>query len=298
MSTTIFKLVTYKIIEYLEKKGIKYEIEGKNFNSLFFADDGMLFAKSKEEAERNLEILIEIGKEYGLYVNKEKSKVLIYGGKENCKEVGGIEVVQNLKYLGLIINNERDIYRLQKEKIEKEMKKYELLTYSTLSKCCNRMIIGKMYWKGVVLPTVLHGVGLMNIDGKKIEKLQSIEYGVYREILGALQDTVVEVLRGEIGVSLIETKIIQSRLLLVRSIWNGKNEWVKDILKELRGEKNNQWNKVLNRYLGKIGVQFEELVEMSKEEIKKKVQEKDNKKWKEGLEKKTSAIIYKEYKKK
>ena len=264
---------------------------------MFYADDSMIFAKTREDAEKNLQEIAKISAEYGLHINMEKSKILVYGAKEEYGNIGGIEVVEKVKYLGLMVDNKRDIYKTQKEEIEKRTKTYENLTYSVVTKCCNRILIGKNYWKGIVLPTVLHGAGLMNPGGALINKLQRMENGVYRKILGARRNTVVEVLRGEVGASATETRFIESRLMLTKSMWEGKNEWVKEILKKVRENGRNNWNRVLNGYLKKIGISFEELIEMGKEEVKRKVRDYDSKKWKEGLEKKTSVKIYKKYKK-
>ena len=158
------------------------------------------------------------------------------------------------------------------------------------------MLMGKTYWKGVVLPSVLHGIGLMNPNGDLINKLQSMEHGVYRKILRARENTVKEVLRGEVGVSDTETRFIQSRLLLAKSIWESTNKWVKDIIIKIRNDNNNPWNRVLNGYLRKVGIQFEDLILMDKKEIKKKVHEYDYTKWKEGIDRKTSVDIYKKFK--
>ena len=54
---------------------------------------------------------MRVGREYGLEINKEKSKVLVYKGREEYEEVGGIEVVKKFKYLGLIIDDDEDIYK-------------------------------------------------------------------------------------------------------------------------------------------------------------------------------------------
>ena len=77
-STVFFKLVTYEIMRELEERGIKFTIEDLVISSIFFADDGVLMAKGLEEAKRNLEIVKEVSKRFGLVVNEEKSKVLIF----------------------------------------------------------------------------------------------------------------------------------------------------------------------------------------------------------------------------
>ena len=56
------------------------------------------------------------------------------------------------------------------------------MTYSIIKRSVNKMLIGKTFWKNVVLPTILQGVGLMTFTSKEIKKLQVIENGVYRKI--------------------------------------------------------------------------------------------------------------------
>ena len=204
---------------------------------------------------------------------------------------------KSIKYLGFMIDDEKDIFKTQKEKIGKELKKFENMTYSVISKSCNKILIGKTYWKGMVLPSVLNGIGVMNVSNEIIENVQGIENGVYRKILGARGKTVLETLRGEVGALSSEVRFMQSMLMLAKSIWNSKNKLVRDIMERVREDGLNQWNKKLEEYLIKINVSFEELVEMDKKEIKKRLNEYDSKKWKEGIERKSSVKIYRRFKK-
>ena len=79
----------------------------------------------------------------------------------------------------------------------------------------------------------------MNFGIGQVEKLQTVENRVYRVILGAIYNTPKVVMRGEIGSSLMETRIIETRLTLVRSIIECENKLVKDILGKVRGTGNN-----------------------------------------------------------
>merc|ERR1711874_909940 len=57
------------------------------------------------------------------------------------------------------------------------------------------------------------------------------------------------------------------------------------------------WNRRLNQNLKEIGLTFEEMIEMSKRQIIKKILEYDSKKWHEDLSRKTSLRIYRKNKK-
>ena len=52
ISTLLFKLITYNIIEELEEKGIMYEVADYKGNSVWLADDTTLIANSKENMEK------------------------------------------------------------------------------------------------------------------------------------------------------------------------------------------------------------------------------------------------------
>ena len=303
-STTFFKLITYGIMNSIEEKGVEYEVEGQKISTLFFADDSLAMARTLEAAKKNLKIIIEASKKYGLHINKEKSNVLVYNNQEGITEIEGIKVVEKLKYLGLTIDNtgttpakKKDIFKSQKENIMYRADTASHRTYSVIKRSCNKMMIGKIYWKGVILPSVLHGIGLMEMNKREIGKLQAIENRAYGTILGARKGTPTATIRGETGASLVRTRFIKARIMLAHSIWNGKNELVKGILRNMRNDRGNTWNKQLNQYLEEINLSFDEMVEMSVEQIKKKILSYDSNKWYEDLITKRSLGIYRRFKK-
>ena len=109
-------------------------------------------------------------------MNKEKSSILVYNNKENIEEIDGIRVVNKIKYLGLTIDNEKDIFKSQKMDLMDRAGKAASRTYSVIKRSCNKMLIGKTYWKEEIIPSVLNGIGLMNMSGEDTNKLQAIEY--------------------------------------------------------------------------------------------------------------------------
>ena len=80
------------------------------------------------------------------------------------------------------------------------------MTYSIIEKGCNMLLIGKTYWKGIALPSILYGVNVINLSEEEIDDLQNIKNSVYRTILNAPQYAPNSNLRSEIGSSLIKKK--------------------------------------------------------------------------------------------
>ena len=153
---------------------------------------------------------------------------------EEIKEIEGIEVVRSMKYLGVEINDTDDIFKIQKIKMQEKAETIAKNTYSVIEKCCNKVLIGKTFWKGVALPSILMGNQVTNLNKTQIKELQTIENGVYRKILGGVPGTVLETVRGDIGASLMESRIMENKILFLKSIQEGENELMKTIIKKMR----------------------------------------------------------------
>ena len=334
-STEFFKLVTYEIIKELEEKGEKFTIGDICINSIFFADDSIALAKTINATRKNLKIIKEVSKKFGLIVNEEKSKILIFkkrgnrkreideNKEEEIKEIEGIEVVKSMKYLGVEINDGIDIFKKQKLKMKEKAETIAKNTYAVIEKCCNKILIGKTFWKGVALPSILMGNQAANFSQTQINQLQTIENGVYRKILGGAHNTVLETIRGDIGASLMESRIMENKILLVKNIMEGSNELMKEILSNMRKDediakmknkekerqaalkqnettkkrkiertKGNKWMEKLDQYLNKLNIEYKDIEEKDKSEIKRITKEYDDEKWKEELSKKPTAKMY------
>lgn len=114
-STTLFNLVTYKIIKKLEELNNLFRDELFNINMLF-ANNELLLASSVEEANRMINILMTNAAECLLNINKNKSKTVLINMKEQLNRVEGTEVTSTIKYFGILINNTRNCFTKQEEK--------------------------------------------------------------------------------------------------------------------------------------------------------------------------------------
>ena len=112
----------------------------------------------------------------------------------------------------------------------------------------------------------------------------------------AREHTPISALRGEIGSSLMITRIMESKLLLTKNILEGSNNLTKKILEESRIERKNKYNTTLSQYLRKLNIRFEELKTISKVNIKGIAKKWDSNKWKADLKEKSSLKTYRTYK--
>ena len=161
--------------------------------------------------------------------------------KEKYEKISNIEVVEEIKYLGVIVQAKRNVFEGQKNEIMKKIKRLSVMTNSVIEKSCHRVMMGKTYWKGVVLPSALYGAEVIDMKAEEIDKLQKAENTAMRRILKAPKWTAQAAIRGEIGISNMKARIARSRLLYLRRIETGNNEVLKRILEDSKKHKKSKW---------------------------------------------------------
>ena len=223
ISTLLFKLVTFKIIEELRSKGKRYKIDKYEGNSVWLADDSTLIASNIRDMETNIEILKNTARIYGLKVNEDKSKVLQVRGTERPRRIGGLEVVERVKYLGVTLGGVgRDIFKYERENLIERAQKKATAMKMYIKKSYDITLVGKAVWKLQVIPAFLFGKQVVTLPKKIIDKLQKIENNMYRYLIGVGATTPVATLRGEVGASSVESRVMETVLSFTRDTLQGR----------------------------------------------------------------------------
>ena len=96
LSALLFVLVTYYIIEKMNETGMGYSDEYFNILTLFYMDDALLLAQTRDEAITIVNLFERYASECGLKLNKRKGKIIVFNAIENEERIGEIEVVKEL----------------------------------------------------------------------------------------------------------------------------------------------------------------------------------------------------------
>ena len=291
-STAFFKLMTYIISKVIETTDAGFKNDKFTLPILFFADDGLLLNHTIQETRNSVNKLIGISKECGLEINKKKSHIIIFNMKEQPSSIEDVEVKSSIKYLGIEVENSRNIFKRQKKIMIEKAQKMGNMTYSVIKKSCNKLLIGKTYWKSLALPSILYGTNIMPITEGEINKLQVIENGVFRQMLGAPKYAPNAALRGEVGASLMSTRVITGRLQYVRSILQGKNQLLKEVVIEMTENDQNKWMKTTMTYMREAGLKMQDLYKIGKEALKTRMKNQDTEKWIKEIRSKTTLTLY------
>ena len=294
-SPVLFKLITYRIIEELRTRMEGIRIGGKSINSLFFADDGLLLTKGIEEARNMVKIMRTTAEKYGLTMNNDKSKCIRYNEKEYVDNVEGIEVVKEIKYLGVKVENKKGLYDGHRKRMVEKAKKMSSMAYSVIEKSCHKVVIGKVYWKSVVLPGVLFAMEIVDIREEDIEKMQRQENVMMRRMLRAPKYAAIAGMRGEIGIGTMKSRVVRGRLQYLRRKLQGKNELVIKTIENMRENKVGWWKRT-EKYLEWAGMTWEQIEVATEEEVRRNIAVRVEEEWRTELQQRSTLWLYRMYK--
>ena len=89
----------------------------------------------------------------------------------------------------MTLQNKRDCYKLHRIESMNKAKKYSNLMPAVIAKICNKLLIGKTYWKSAALPSILHGT-----EKNYIADLQTVENKALRYTVNARKATAISAL--------------------------------------------------------------------------------------------------------
>ena len=295
-STTLFKLVTFIIIDKLKKTGFGFKNEKFHIPLLFYADDGLLLSKNKDEAKKYIAALHDIARECGLEINKLKSNILVYNKKEEFQEIENIEVTDCVKYLGVKICNKKDCFLEQKSEIINTANKFSNILPAIVFRSSNRLLVGKSFWKNVVIPKLLFAITIIPTTEDFIKKLQRIENKSYRSIFCAPKFTPICALRSEVGSSLMRSRIHKNKLNYLKHLISTENELLRDVASTVVAESCSPWGKDINKIMINNRLNLVQLASIDKVKLRKIITSFDEEAWQKEISSKSTLNYYKKFK--
>ena len=94
----------------------------------------------------------------------------------------------------------------------------------------------------------------------------------------------IDALRGEMGASLVKSRVMETMLLYVVDTMNSKFDNIKDMMLDTIETKKGRWYTNINTYREELGISWEELYAMSKKDLKRRIKIHDTEKWNLSLE--------------
>ena len=256
-------------------------------------DDGPIFTKNMHDMEQLIFRIQNICIKYGLQLNKSKCKILSFNVKDKLETCSGIEIVQKKKSLGILIDNKRKCFESYKQKKIEDGLKFSNILYSFLGNSVNRLLVGKTYWKGAVLPNIMYGSDVINYNASELSKIQVVENKAYRLILQVPYYTANSFLRGEIGASSSKSRDMKNKILFLKHCFKtDTNSLLNDIITKDFENELTPWLKTVKSYLKDLKLALNDVLFLSDQLITDKIYAEDSKLWRQDIESKVTLNLY------
>ena len=231
-----------------------------------------------------------------MILNKKSDDDIYVKVREDGRiSLNGIDIVHNIKYLGVLIDDKRNCFESQKKRTFENTTKYKQQIYSVLGNCYNRLLIGKTFWKGLILPNLLYASDVIVYTKNQIKSLQILDNFIYKQILQVPSYTATCFLRGEVGASSSIARDIKSKVLFFKHAFKQKrNPILKIIIEKELNKPKMKWSKQIVGYFNTLGLSKETIVETSDSEIEKIIKIYDTDKWRAEMEAKSTLKYYRE----
>ena len=142
------------------------------------------------------------------------------------------------------------------------------------------------------MPSILFGRAVITTSKTNIEKIQRIENRVWRYLLGIGGYSTVETLRGEIGASMIKSRVMETMLLFLVDTLAGEFTNIKNMMTDSLVRGKGKWYNTIDEYRQELNLSWDQLRKIDRPALKKLVRNYDTEKWREGMIKKSSLRIY------
>ncbi|KAK9871609.1 hypothetical protein WA026_012988 [Henosepilachna vigintioctopunctata] len=185
-------------------------VGGRRINNLRYADDTVIIAASKEEMQEIMTRLCSISEEYGLELNKQKTKTMIvdrpHNNQPDVQTVAGYEVVSVVNYLGSMITNsggcEAEIRRRVAMARNATTKLTKIWKATAITRN-NKLRIAN----SLIFPIVMYGSETWTLMESDKQQINALEMWVYRRLLR------VPWTARRTNISIIEELNIETRLV-------------------------------------------------------------------------------------
>ena len=118
-----------------------------------------------------------------------------------------------------------------------------------------------------MMTALLYGKQIITLPKKIIKKLQVIENRVFRYMIGVAGFVSISALRGEVGASRVETRIMETILMFTKDTLTGTFRKVKEYMEHEKFTEKGIWIKTANTYREEIGMTWEQLLQIDIKKI-------------------------------
>ena len=196
LSPLLFNLFLSDLAKKFDARGDRLVLEELSINAIFWADDLILIAETKEELDKLLKILEEYCQENHLMINTKKTKCMIFNKSGRSISMpfylDGIklEVVRQYKYLGLVITPSGEISTGLRDLRDRALKAFMKMR-NDMGNTFNQDILGTlMLIDSLIKPILLYASDFWGcLKLPKNNPIENLHMMMCKQLLGVQKQT-------------------------------------------------------------------------------------------------------------
>lgn len=215
LSPLLFSMYTEELAKRISKENLGVGIGNDKLGMLLYADDVVLIADELPMMQKMLDIANDYSREFSLNFSAKKCGVMVVNGAQDEGQelkLGSetLERVSKYNYLGVMFD-EKGIESAKQNRIYRGNQWWGRL--SSIAKFrANKYEILRGIWKNIAVPGLTYAMDTVNWTGGEVKQMDIVQNKIGRLALGARSYTAVEALRGEMGWSTFEERLMKGKL--------------------------------------------------------------------------------------
>ena len=216
LSPLLFSLYTEELVARVKGKALGIGVGNDKISLLLYADDIIMFSENKEDMQELLNAVHEYNTLFDVNISVEKSKIMVLNEKEEDKSfiwrLGNVEIgrTNEYKYLGINVC-QNGFGKAKTDKIFKCNQWFGRLG-SAVKFRANKYEVVRGVWKALGVPNIMYAAGVLPWNAGEFGKLEVAQNKIGRLGLGAKKMVGTETIRGEMGWSTFEERILKNVL--------------------------------------------------------------------------------------
>ena len=236
LSPMLFSMYTEELIRRVKKENYGVTVGENKIGTLLYADDIVLIAEEEDTLQRMLDIAVDYSREFSLVFSTSKCGVMVFNGENEDGmnfRMGNdvLNKVNKYNYLGVMFDD-KGADCAKQSRIFKANQWWGRL-FSIAKFRANKYEVIRGIWKNIALPSLLYGMDTIPWTINEINQLEIIQNKIGRMALGGNKCVGIEAIRGEMGWSSFEERLMKGKLKWkIRIERMDDNRWVKRISRE------------------------------------------------------------------
>ena len=221
-------------------KGNFWDNKARKYNAipgLLFADDLAILARNWKEMDEQLKVASEVGEELEIKFNPKKSAVVIYCdcgiGSARIPKIQEkpMPIVNEYKYLGVLISNGDNILASQEKTWSKEAEKATNQLHAQTIWGFDKFETTMVQWKAVAVPKLTYGNAVLTQSKRLSLVLERKQKDAGKWALGIPNTNVAgEFIEGEMAWSSFEAREAQSKIRFFHRVLDMEiNRWPRQL---------------------------------------------------------------------